>query len=246
MSDQTQISVIIPVYNGAEFLAEAIASIRAQYYAPLEIIIVNDGSTDGTATLAQSLGTDIRYFYQPNAGPSAARNLGLIEAKGELIAFLDADDIWPEGSLELRLAAITSSPTALGVIGHTRGLLMLPAVNGMKSEAILSDPWCLPMLVGCGLYHRSIFERAGNFSNTMKHSEDLDWYLRLREANLPLLNIDAVTLHYRLHGHGLTSDKNIVQRGVLHALKLSLDRRRRLADDGTIRALPPMSIKEVE
>jgi hypothetical protein len=80
----------------------------------------------------------------------------------------------------------------------------------------------------------------------MRHSEDLDWYLRLREANLPLLNIDAVTLHYRLHGHGLTSDKNIVQRGVLHALKLSLDRRRRLANNGVIQTLVPVSIEKAE
>jgi len=245
-SQKLLISVIIPVFNGERYLAEAVASIRSQNYEPLEIIIVDDGSTDGTAILAQSLGADIRYFYQPNAGPSAARNRGLLEAQGELIAFLDADDIWPEKSLELRLTAMQSTPSALIVIGNTRGLLMFPVVNGMKPATILSDPWHLPMLVGCGLCRRSVFDKIGNFNSTMNHSEDLDWYLRLCEANISLINIDAVTLHYRLHGHSLTSGSNFVQRGVLHALKLSIDRRRRQAGNGVIQTLAPVVIKEAE
>lgn len=244
MRKKMLISVIIPVYNGENYLAEAVNSIRVQNCSPLEIIVVDDGSTDGTATLAHSFGSDIRYIYQLNAGPAAARNRGLMEAQGELIAFLDSDDVWPEGALKLRLAAIQSTPAIMGVIGRTRGLLMLPAGNGMKPESILSDPWHLPMLVGCGLYRGSVIEKVGNFNPTLRLSEDLDWYLRLREGHIPLIHIDDVTLHYRLHGLSLTRGRSFIQRGILQALKLSLDRRRRQVGGGMIQTLAPAAIQE--
>jgi glycosyltransferase involved in cell wall biosynthesis len=240
------ISVIIPVYNGENYLTEAINSIRVQNYSPVEIIVVDDGSTDGTSTLARSLGPDIRYIYQPNAGPAAARNRGLAVTHGDFIAFLDADDLWPQKSLHLRLTTLERAPNTMGVIGYTRGLMMSPAVTGMKPSHILSDPWYLPMLVGCGLFRRTLIEKVGSFNSSLICSEDLDWYLRLREANVHLTKIDAVTLHYRLHGHSLTNGRNSIQRGVLHAIKLSLDRRRLQVGNAMIQTLAQGTIKEVE
>ena len=104
MTTNVLLSVIMPVYNGAEFLAEAVASIVAQAYQPLEIIVVDDGSTDETATIVQSLGGEIRYLYQFNQGPAAARNAGLALAQGDLIAFLDVDDLWPADKLAQQMA----------------------------------------------------------------------------------------------------------------------------------------------
>ena len=102
-SSKPLVSVIVPVYNGEDFLVDALASIRQQDYCPLEIVIVNDGSTDGTVELAATLGQDINWIQQQNNGPSAARNAGLATARGEFIAFLDADDLWPPGKLQAQV-----------------------------------------------------------------------------------------------------------------------------------------------
>src|ERR1700682_4446766 len=100
------VSIIIPVYNAAHFLPQAMASIRAQGYDSLEIVVVDDGSTDNCADVAKSLGSDVRYDRQVNRGPSAARNRGLALARGELIAFLDVDDQWPAQKLSVQLGRL--------------------------------------------------------------------------------------------------------------------------------------------
>ena len=104
------VSVIVPAYNAASFLPKAIASIDRQGYHPLEIIVVDDGSTDNTAEVVRSLPSVSHYFHQENKGPSAARNVALKHAKGEFIAFLDSDDEWPVGKLELQLGRLRADP----------------------------------------------------------------------------------------------------------------------------------------
>ena len=93
------ISCIVPVYNGERYLAETLQSILGQRVGPLEVIVVDDGSTDGTAGVARRFGSAIRVLHQTNAGPAAARNLGLSEARGDFVAFLDADDLWKPDKL---------------------------------------------------------------------------------------------------------------------------------------------------
>src|SRR5690606_28366702 len=116
----SQVSVIIPVYNGERYLAEAVHSILAQTVPTLEIIVVDDGSTDGTARVAQRFGDAVCYVYQPNRGPAAARNRGLERARGEIVAFLDADDLWREGKLACQCARLEADPTLDIVLGHTQ------------------------------------------------------------------------------------------------------------------------------
>ena len=116
------VSVIVPSYNAARFLPEAIASVRRQHYEPLEILIVDDGSTDATPQLVPRLGADIRYFRKENAGVASARNVGLREARGEVIAFLDADDQWPDGKIGVQLARLEADPALEVVTGRTQGL----------------------------------------------------------------------------------------------------------------------------
>ena len=105
MQDKPLVSAIIPVYNCERYLAEAIESVLAQTYRPIGIIVVDDGSTDGSADVAKSF-TDpqVRYFYQPNSGQGAARNQGTNLARGSFFTFLDADDLWTDNKLELQLA----------------------------------------------------------------------------------------------------------------------------------------------
>ena len=94
------ISCIVPVFNGELYLAEALESILKQSYRPLEIIVADDGSTDGTEAIVARFGTQVRYLYQPNSGPATARNLGLGAVRGEFVGFLDADDLWHPEKLE--------------------------------------------------------------------------------------------------------------------------------------------------
>jgi len=108
MTPRSDVAVIIAVYNGERFLAEAIRSALAQTVAPFEIIVVDDGSTDGSAEIARRF--DVRYYYQPNAGVGAARNAGLEMATGSFVAFLDADDRWCVEKLERQLAALSPAP----------------------------------------------------------------------------------------------------------------------------------------
>ena len=114
------VSVIVPAFNAASFLPHAVASIERQGYQALEIIVVDDGSTDSTAEVARSLPSVSKYFYQKNQGPSAARNVGLKQAEGEFIAFLDADDQWPAGKLDLQLGRLRAEPQLDVVLGRIK------------------------------------------------------------------------------------------------------------------------------
>ena len=108
------VSVIIPVYNGGKFLAEAINSILSQKHSPIEIIVIDDGSTDNTSEVAMSYGNRVHYVYQENKGAPAARNHGLRLASGNIIASLDADDIWAENKLKKQLAQSSRKNFSIG------------------------------------------------------------------------------------------------------------------------------------
>ena len=124
------ISVIIPAYNYARYLAEAIDSALGQTYAPLEVIVVDDASTDDTPRVLAAYGQRIRAIRQPNGGAGAARNTGIAAARGEYVAFLDADDVWLPRKLELQMALFDADP-ALGLIHGGKG-----ATDGIQYDAL--------------------------------------------------------------------------------------------------------------
>ena len=104
------VSVIIPTFNRAYVIARALESVLAQSYANIEIVVIDDGSTDATGAVLQQYGNRVRYFYQENAGVGAARNLGISNARGEFIAFLDSDDAWQQWKIEAQIAGFTAQP----------------------------------------------------------------------------------------------------------------------------------------
>ena len=212
------VSVVIPVFNGERFLREAVQSVLDQQYAPLEIIIVDDGSTDGTATVARSLPATVRYLHQPNQGPAAARNRGIEQAQGGLIAFADADELWPPAKLEFQLPYLISDPAVEIVMGRVQ----LLSETGLTESAFSVN-------LGCAVIRKSVFDRVGLFDETMRYSEDVDWFMRARESGAAIMTIDAVTLFYRQHEQNMTRGKSTSELNVLKALKRSLDRRRERA-----------------
>lgn len=226
MPHEPAVSVIIPTYNAAGFLPEALASVRRQAIKPCEIIVVDDGSTDDTRQLLQCE-PDVAYLYQANQGPSAARNAGIRRARGDLLAFLDADDLWTVDHLSQLLAPLAADPELLFVWGQSLITNIQP--DGMQTELVKSprDGQTLPLfLVGAGLYRPAAFERVGPFDEQMRLAEDLDWIARARQLSCPQRLIDAEVLIYRKHAGGVTAGKSFAQLNVMTMLRRSIARQR--------------------
>lgn len=219
------VSVIIPVFNGERFLREAVQSVLDQGHSAVEIIVVDDGSTDGTATVAKSLQETVRYLYQTNQGPAAARNRGIEHAQGSLLAFADADDLWPANKLNLQLPYLLRDLKIDIVLGRIQQVRLSETVNGQTVAEEFAEP-AFSVNLGSAIIRKSVFERVGLFDETMRYSEDVDWFMRAREAGAEIKTIDAVTLLYRQHEQNMTRGKSTSELNVLKALKRSLDRRR--------------------
>ncbi|CAN5398065.1 glycosyltransferase family A protein [soil metagenome] len=237
---QPLVSVILPVYNGAKFLPEAIASVFAQNHGAIQLIVVDDGSTDGSAAIAKDLAPDAEIIRQANAGPAAARNAGLAVARGEVIAFLDADDVWPGDKLARQLPEVTGENAADMVVGQMRKFRM--GENSSKYE--YSESYFM-FVLGCALIRRKLFDAVGDFDTTMSHgfSDDTDWFFRAWEKTDSVVRFQYFpTIFYRRHRDNITGGMDCVSNGFLLAIKKSLDRRRAAQKGGASPALP---IREV-
>ena len=232
------ISVVIPAYNSSRYLPEAIASVRLQRDVPTEIIVVDDGSTDDTALVARSAGDDIRIVTQRNGGAATARNAGVAASSTDLIAFLDADDIWPAGRLAGLAHRLIAEPSMLMAIGKTQ--LVREEVSSASGDHLtpVGLPWHAPVF-GSGLFRRQVFTVVGPMDPTLQPAEDLDWFIRARERAVPTLVVDDLTLLYRWHGENLTSGADPIRRRILVSLRRSLDRRRQRGNGtaGPVRGL---------
>jgi glycosyltransferase involved in cell wall biosynthesis len=229
MSESASVSVIIPVYNGERFLAEAIQSVLDQTRPADEIIVVDDGSTDGTAhivaDLAATAAVPIRYGYQANQGPAAARNTALRQAQGALIAFQDADDLWSAEKLAIQVALCRRYPQAHAVIGYSH--IHDTAPEGTSSTRVSSRPGPI-LLLQEGLFRREIFDLVGRLDPRLRTGEDIAWFLHAFELPLEIIVHADVVLTYRRHPDSLTGSPAASQRQLLLALQRSMVRRRQL------------------
>ncbi|MDX2163396.1 MAG: glycosyltransferase family A protein [bacterium] len=237
------ISVIIPTYNAAHFIPEAFASVCAQAYRPLEVLIIDDGSTDHTpnvvAGLPPSDGVTLRCIHQANAGPSAARNRGIQEASGALIAFLDVDDLYPPGKLAAQAARLLSEPALSFVTGRIQYQL-LPGSDPLDNPMPNPNDVRPFVNLGAALMRRETFTDAhvGLFADDLRSSEDVDWFFRAMEKGVRFAVMRDVTLLYRRHGENMTrlAGQKAMALSFLRALQRSVERRR--APDGTVTPLP--------
>ena len=220
------VSVIIPAYNCERFIPEAVASVRKQEYEPMEIIIIDDGSTDGTSLCVKGLGKDIRYVRQGNRGPASARNRGIGMAGGDVIAFLDADDYWPADKFKIQMAYMDRNPDVDVVLGRIclTGLLTRDD-RRMRFEG--ADNTMININLGSGVFRKSVFERVGLFDESLRHHEDHDWFLRAREKDVSIVILKDITLYYRRSQNSLSRRSNKNEPGMIRILKKSLDRRRK-------------------
>ena len=217
------ISVIIPVYNTETFIGEAIESVLHQDYAPLEIIVVDDGSTDATVDVVKKF-KKIRYVFQENSGAPTARNHGLELAQGEIVCFLDADDLWPENKIDLQLLRFKQDPTLEIVIGRQRQYRLF----GRDAQGLvfkLGDEPEMVLSLGASLFRRSVFEKVGLFDAELLHTDDWDWIIRAKDLGVSIGIFPEVTLINRLHENNITRDQEGGKRYLLKMLKKNIDRR---------------------
>ncbi len=218
------VSVIIPVFNGEDFIRDAIEYIISQNYPALEIIIVDDGSTDRTSEIVNELPVDFRYFKQPNAGPASARNRGIRDASADLLVFLDVDDIWPENNLHLLVDEMQHEPDADVIRGYAQ--IMEYNEETGEYDYVGSPVETFPDYIGAAIYRSSAFEKVGLFDTSLKFGEDTDWFNRAEEVHLNVKRLEDMTLLVRRHGKNMTHGKDIVELGALRVFKKSMDRER--------------------
>jgi glycosyltransferase involved in cell wall biosynthesis len=222
------ISCIVPVYNGERYLAAAIANILEQTYQPLELIVVDDGSSDGTPRVIEGFGAALRSFQQPNQGHAAARNLGLRHARGPLIAFQDADDLWHPRKLERQMALLGQHPGAGGCVSHVQNFW-----DEEDTEAVDSMPdrrrpqTVVGFTIPCLLAHRWVYDRVGVFDTSLGHTDDTEWFLRVRRAAIVIEIVPEVLCYRRMHATNRSrvhADESLDE--YLLLLKKHLDKRR--------------------
>jgi hypothetical protein len=218
------ISVVIPVFNGAHFLADAVASIAAQDYAPLDIVIVDDGSVDDIDSAVATLPAEVRLLKQGHAGPSAARNQGIRNAAADYIAFLDVDDAWPAEKLKACLQALESRPDLDVVTGLSQNSKYDPETG---EWAYVGDPSeSFPYSIPAAVFRRRAFEKVGLFDERLSFGEDSDWFMRARDCGARIGRLDRPTLIVRRHGANMTFGRTNLEVTPARLLKKMLDRRR--------------------
>lgn len=218
------VSVIVPIYNGEEFLAEALTSIFAQEVRSLDVIAVDDGSTDTSAQIAQSFDA-VRYVYQPHQGIAAARNRGVQLAQGEFVAFLDQDDLWMPHKLRVQLDFLRQHPDIDLVLARERGFVIpgLPTPEWLPAEALTARETTVP---GAWLVRRRLFERVGDFQPRFRIACELDWFLRARDMGAQFAVLPETLLLKRIHTMNYSADTRVGMGEMMAILKVSIERRR--------------------
>ena len=224
------VSVMIGAYNAAPYLGEAIESVLGQDYEPIELIVVDDGSTDGTADVARNF-AEVKVIEQANGGNGAARNRAVENAAGELFAFLDADDRFTPGKLTLQKAALDVDPGLDMVFGHVREFLS-PELDeetraSLRPPAPEPMPWTAPNLM---LIRRESFERVGPFTTAVRVGVTVDWFARAAEAGLRHTILPEVVLERRLHTQHNGLRERASRSQYVEVIRQAMERRRAAAD----------------
>lgn len=222
------ISCIVPVYNGERYLRETLDSIAAQTYQPIEIIVVDDGSTDRSAEIVAAHSAPIRYLRQANSGPTVARNLGISAACGEYCAFLDADDLWDKQKLERQMARFTAHPELDICIAHAQPFW----INELQEEAarLRDHPRSKAVAgytTGALLAKKNVFLKYGEFNGSLWFGDSMEWFLRLADRGATMEILPEVLLYHRMHKTNHTRRRtNASKEEFLHVIKSMLDRKR--------------------
>jgi glycosyltransferase involved in cell wall biosynthesis len=231
------VSVIIPAYNYVQFLERAVRSAFAQQYRPIEVIVVDDGSTDGTPTLCSQLQaefSELRYIRQANAGLSAARNTGIASATLPFVAFLDADDEWLPDMLATVMAGFASQPPSTPVVAcNSYRVDPAGAPIGEKNTYPRGDRYFTAadillktrFMPSSAVARRAAFDFTGLFDTTLRSSEDRDMWLRLAAVHGPIQYLDKPLVRIRRHGANMSRNADRMRQAMRCVLRKAWDNR---------------------
>ncbi|MFO0891124.1 MAG: glycosyltransferase family A protein [Isosphaeraceae bacterium] len=227
--------MIIPAFNSADYLREAVGSALSQSVPPSEIIVIDDGSTDNICDVIGEYGDSVRYFRQVNSGPAVARNRGIVEARGELIAFLDADDVWTTDKLERQLSFARQNPDARLI--HTAYREFDSDLDELGPPRVLSAETLQDGRIASGDYYGRLFrnniiimstvmvykrtlEDAGGFDETIRRpsTEDYDLWLRLSRHH-KFGYLESPLTYYRRHSSNATNDCGAIRENELYVIR---------------------------
>ena len=204
MQSRLSVSVVIPTYNYGRFLATAIDSALAQTYTPMEVIVVDDGSTDDTAAVVARYGDRIRVLRKPNGGLSSARNAGIALARGDLVALLDADDRWLPEKLERQVPYFVSDGrvgmvhTGSRIFDHGTGMTLCEVFPqaSLDFHELMN---CCAVSAPSTVIRRKVFPHVGGFDQTLAEAEDWDMWIRIAAAGWKVTGCPEVLVEYRTH-----------------------------------------------
>jgi glycosyltransferase involved in cell wall biosynthesis len=216
------ISIIIPVYNGEKYIVDTIKAALAQSMPAAEIIVVDDGSKDGTAARVKEFGNAVKYFFQTNTGVSAARNHGLRKSTGSHLVFLDADDIMLPDFLEKRFTALLNNKEAAIAYGDiavidgngtpTGAVLKSYAGNDMIAKLCkFTSPIPCPSNV---MIRKEVFDKVGGFDTQLSTSADFDMWFRICK-HFSTTRVEGISLYYRQHGTNMSRNTSLFKKDML-------------------------------
>jgi glycosyltransferase involved in cell wall biosynthesis len=220
------VSVIIPVYNSELYLEESIRSVLAQTYQPLEILIINDGSTDGSESVARKFTQQTIYLYQSNQGAAAARNRGIKKSSGEFLAFLDADDLWESDKIAKQMDILEQEANLDMVFGNVFQFISEDTKSVSRARLDEADQILPGYVPGTILIRKKAFLKVGLFSTAWKVGEFIDWYLKAMETGLNPVMLPDIVMRRRIHSSNLGIRLKDMRNDYVKIVKASLDRRR--------------------
>ena len=196
---EVHVSVIIPLYNGERYLRQALDSVLNQSFAPFEVIVVNDGSTDGSSDILDTYGKRIVRIDQTNAGTAAARNAGVDASEGDLIAFIDQDDYWVEDKLEKQTSILSKDSDTQIAWGLVQQFMSPELSEGFRRRYRCQEEPVSGYLPSALLIRRKAFEQIGPFNTRWKIGEWADWYARYKQSGVLSENVPLIVTYRRIH-----------------------------------------------
>jgi glycosyltransferase involved in cell wall biosynthesis len=231
-NNNPRVSVIIPVFNREVYLAAAIESVLAQTYRSVEIIVLDDGSTDNSRIIAESYIPEIRYQYQPNGGIGAALHQGVKLATCDFIAFLDSDDLWLCDKLEMQMNFLAEHPKIDAVFGQIEQFYSPDMSPDLRKKYGYHKKVISAICTDTMLIRRVSFFRVGTFKPALRSGAFIDWFTRAKDADLHFEILPKVMAKRRIHDTNYGIQNRALQHGeYTRILKDAIDRRRILKND---------------
>jgi glycosyltransferase involved in cell wall biosynthesis len=224
--DSPLVSVIVAVSNGERYLAQALESVFTQTYGRLEVIVVDDGSVDNSAKIARSRREEVRYISQHTTGLAVARNTGVNAAQGELIAFIDQDDLWTPNKLDSQVDYLLQNPE----IQYVNAWVRLFVEPGSSLRPGYTEDFLGRVHVGRTpgtlVARKSVFDLVGMFSADFSIACDVEWFKRADDYNIPMRIVPEVLLYKRIHNNNLSSDVTTNRRELFSIIRRTIGQRR--------------------